>query len=52
MQDSTRLLWDKQDLHPGDRQRLFTAVGQEIDAVTALYPGSYVDVAPRLRSPR
>ena len=51
MQDSTRLLWDKQDLHPGDRQRLFTAVGQEIDVVTALYPGSYVDVAASFAFP-
>lgn len=45
MQDFTRELWTKQDRHPGDRLRLFAAVSREIDAATALYPGSYVDIA-------
>ena len=45
MQDLTQKLWDKQNQHPGDRLRLFTAVGQFVDATTVLYPGSYVDVA-------
>lgn len=46
MQDRTRRLWDKQDQHQGDRQRLFTAVADAIDAEQVLYPGSYVDLAP------
>ena len=45
MEAFTRKLWDKQNQHPGDRGRLFAAVGRAIDADTALYPGSYVDVA-------
>lgn len=43
----TRKLWDKQNQHVGDRQRLFQAVAHAIpQATTVLYPGSYVDVAP------
>jgi hypothetical protein len=43
----TRKLWDKQNRHPGDRQRLFTAVAEAMpDVSRVLYPGSYVDVAP------
>ena len=45
MRDLTRKLWNKQNQHAGDRLRLFTAVNQAIDVATALYPGSYVDVA-------
>jgi hypothetical protein len=45
VQDLTRKLWDKQNQHAGDRLRLFTAVSRAIDVATALYPGSYVDVA-------
>ena len=45
MHDLTRELWDKQNQHPGDRFRLFTAVSRAVDVDTALYPGSYVDVA-------
>lgn len=41
----TRKLWAQQDRHPGDRERLFRAVGEAVDAVTVLYAGSYVDVA-------
>ncbi len=44
--DRTRGLWEKQDQHVGDRQRLFTAVAQTVDASNVLYPGSYVDLAP------
>ena len=32
----TRKLWGKQNPHPGDRQRLFTAVSEGIDTSTAL----------------
>lgn len=45
MEDLTAKLWEKQNQHPGDRLRLFTAVGSHLDARTVLYPGSYVDVA-------
>jgi len=45
VQDLTRKLWDKENQHAGDRLRLFTAVSHVIDVATALYPGSYVDVA-------
>lgn len=43
---STRRLWSKQDQHEGDRLRLFSAVDSVLEVETALYPGSYVDVAP------
>ena len=46
MKTLTRKLWAKQDQHPGDRLRLFTAVSAAFDISTVLYPGSYVDVAP------
>lgn len=46
MLDRTRQLWEKQDQHVGDRLRLFAAVADAVDAVTVLYPGSYVDLAP------
>jgi hypothetical protein len=39
-------LWEQQDRHVGDRQRLFTAVAETIEASKVLYPGSYVDLAP------
>ena len=45
MEALTRRLWDEQDRHPGDRLRLFTAVGELIGDVPVLYPGSFVDVA-------
>ncbi len=44
--DRTRGLWEKQDQHVGDRQRLFTAVAETVDASKVLYPGSFVDLAP------
>ena len=46
MQERTRQLWEKQDRHPGDRHRLFTAVAGAVQARRVLYPGSYVDLAP------
>jgi hypothetical protein len=42
----TRKLWDKQNQHEGDRERLFTAAARAIEASTVLYPGSFVDIAP------
>ena len=45
MDQRTRLLWQKQDVHGGDRKRLFTAVRAEIGDAVVLYPGSYVDMA-------
>ena len=46
VQERTRRLWEKQDRHHGDRHRLFLAVAEAIDVERALYPGSYVDLAP------
>lgn len=46
MRTKTRELWHKQNQHPGDRWRLFRAVSNVIRPETALYAGSYVDVAP------
>jgi hypothetical protein len=46
MNPTTAQLWAKQNQHDGDRRRLFTAVGDAVDASTVLYPGSYVDIAP------
>lgn len=45
MRDFTRQLWEKQNQHPGDRHRLFSAIDRAIDVGSALYPGSFVDVA-------
>ena len=45
MEARTQKLWQKQDIHNGDRKRLFTAVRAAIDDARVLYPGSYVDVA-------
>lgn len=41
----TEALWARQNRHPGDRQGLFRAVADSIDARRVLYPGCYVDVA-------
>ena len=38
-------MWQKQDVHKGDRKRLFTTVKAAIGDGLVLYPGSYVDVA-------
>lgn len=45
MQSRTRRLWERQDRHPGDRARLFRAVGAAVAAERVLYPGCFVDVA-------
>jgi hypothetical protein len=46
MHDATRQLWARQDQHPGDRHRLFSAVSDALEVSSVLYPGSYVDIAP------
>lgn len=46
MRPKTRQLWDKQNQHPGDRWRLFRAVGEVLTPEKVLYAGSYVDIAP------
>ena len=46
MKAKTAELWAKQNQHQGDRFRLFSAVGEAIEAETVFYPGSYVDIAP------
>lgn len=46
MKTQTSQLWAKQDQHPGDRLRLFTAINDAFEIDTVLYPGSYVDIAP------
>lgn len=46
MHELTRRLWAEQDRHPGDRQRLFSAVTGAFDLSSAVYPGSFVDIAP------
>ncbi len=45
MESRTRTLWQKQDIHSGDRKRLFIAVREAVGDSVVLYPGSYVDVA-------
>lgn len=46
MHERTRRIWEEQDRHPGDRLRLFAAVHDEFGPRSALYPGSFADVAP------
>ena len=46
MKAFTRKLWDIQDQHKGDRWRLFQRIQRVLSVDSALYPGSYVDVAP------
>lgn len=46
MRQRTQDLWDEQDRHRGDRLRLFTALHDAIRPTTALYPGSFADIAP------
>jgi len=46
MNRTTKELWAKQDQHEGDRHRLFSSLGNTLDATKVLYPGSYVDIAP------
>lgn len=45
MDDLTTTMWAKQNRHPGDRERLFAAVGGSWQPRSVLYPGSYVDIA-------
>jgi len=45
-------MWSEQDRHDGGRQRLFETVRSFRPAGAALYPGSYVDIAPSLVFPR
>ena len=45
MSQTTLDLWQKQNWHPGNRARLFAAVREHCGGDTALYPGSYVDIA-------
>lgn len=46
MQQRTQDIWGEQDRHRGDRLRLFTAVHDAVRPTTALYPGSFADIAP------
>lgn len=46
MHERTRRIWEEQDRHPGDRLRLFTAVHETFEPRSALYPGSFADIAP------
>jgi hypothetical protein len=45
MESRTRVMWDKQNAHDGDRRRLFVTVRDHIGDGSVLYPGSYVDLA-------
>lgn len=51
MEPPTRKLWDKQNSHEGDRQRLFHAVAAAVTAERVLYAGSYVDIAASMVFP-
>ena len=51
MEPRTRKLWDKQNTHEGDRQRLFKAVANAVTAQRVLYAGSYVDIAASMAFP-
>jgi hypothetical protein len=46
MVSRTVVLWEKQDSHKGDRKRLYTALRHHLGDCCALYPSSYVDIAP------
>ncbi len=52
MEPKTEALWDKQNTHPGDRWRLFSAVAGTFAAERVLYPGSYVDIAASFVFPK
>lgn len=51
MPETTVELWERQDRSVGDRRPLFRAVAESTGAASALYPGSYVDVAPSFSIP-
>lgn len=44
MKPTTRSLWDEQNRHTGDRERLFTVVADHVGTGPVLYPGSFVDL--------
>lgn len=46
MLQRTQEIWDEQDRHRGNRFRLFTAVSDAFTPTSALYPGSFADIAP------
>lgn len=46
-----RELWQRSAKHPGDRPALFAEVARLTGAQTALYPGSYIDIAPSTAFP-
>lgn len=46
MLDGTARIWVEQDRHPGDRLRLFASVSEAFGPRSALYPGSWADIAP------
>ncbi|MDJ0952839.1 MAG: hypothetical protein QNJ81_04105 [Acidimicrobiia bacterium] len=52
MRPSTRKLWNEYAHHGPDRVHLFAAAGGFTRARTALYPGSYLDVAASVVFPR
>jgi len=45
MNEFTSKLWNKQNQHTGDRERLFASVALFVGDPKVLYPGSYIDVA-------
>ena len=51
MPESTIELWERQDRSVGDRRPLFDVVAEATGAASALYPGSYVDIAPSFSIP-
>lgn len=51
MPESTIELWERQDRSVGDRRPLFDIVAEATGAASALYPGSYVDIAPSFSIP-
>lgn len=44
-------MWQRYSKHPGDREALFAAVAEHTGARTALYPGSFIDIAPSTAFP-
>jgi len=50
--DLTRRLWEQQDRHVDGRLRLFSTIGDFTGDTSALYPGSFVDVAASFVSTR
>jgi hypothetical protein len=44
-------MWQRCAKHPGDREALFAAVAAHTGARSALYPGSFIDIAPSTAFP-